>query len=408
MNFWSDPIQMTADWLMSVFTGWGMAESLASILIQLLGIVILLTIVLVIDIFLVWIERKVVARFQDRLGPNRVGPFGLIQPFADIIKLFIKENITPAGVDKVVYNLAPVLSVFSVLILWAIIPLAPVIIGVDLNVGLLYLVAAGAIGTLSIIMAGWSSNNKFALMGAFRQVAAMISYEIPMVVTLLVPTVLAGTMGLLGISDAQQGLWYVILSPLSALIFLISAVAELGRTPFDLSEGESEIVAGFSVEYSGMKFGWFYAGELLHAFTFGGFWGILFFGGYHFFGLENLGPLVAAAIVLFKALLGYWVIMWIKYTLMRIRIDHMMAFNWKFLVPLSLVVLMVTALLNTLLREASTWFMALSMFLSNVLIAWITIELLRGRSRAEREKVESPAQPAVEAPLQQGGEAVQR
>ena len=403
MNFWTDPIQVTADWLVGVFTGWGMTDVLASILTQLLGIVILITIMLVIDILLVWIERKVVARFQDRLGPNRVGPFGLIQPFADIIKLFIKENITPKGVDKVVYNLAPVLSVFSVLILWAIIPLAPEIIGVDLNVGMLYLVAAGAIGTLSIIMAGWSSNNKFALLGAFRQVAAMVSYEIPMVIALLVPTLLAGTMGMLGISQAQQGLWYVFLSPLGALIFLISAVAELGRAPFDLSEGESEVVAGFHIEYSGMKFGWFYAGELLHAFTFGGFWGILFFGGYHFFGLENLGPLVAAAIVLFKALLGYWVIMWIKYTLMRIRIDHMLAFNWKFLVPLSLVVLMVTALLNTLLRGTDPWVMGLSMFLANLVVAWITVEILRGRSRAERENVEGNA---MEASLQQGGEAV--
>lgn len=397
MNFWTDPIRVTADWLTGLFTGWGMAEGLAGILVQLLGIVILVTIMLVIDILLVWIERKVVARFQDRLGPNRLGPFGLIQPFADIIKLFIKENITPAGVDKVVYNLAPVLSVFSVLILWAIIPLAPVIYGVDLNVGLLYLVAAGAIGTLSIIMAGWSSNNKFALVGALRQVAAMVSYEIPMVIALLIPTLLAGTMGLLGISQAQQGMWYVFLSPLGALIFLISAVAELGRTPFDLSEGESEVVAGFHIEYSGMKFGWFYAGELLHAFTFGGFWGILFFGGYHFFGLENLGPLVAAAIVLFKALLGYWVIMWIKYTLLRIRIDHMLAFNWKFLVPLSLVVLMVTALLNTLLRGSAAWFYAISMFLANALIAWITVEILRGRSRSERKKLEGPTHSAMEA-----------
>jgi len=397
MNFWTNPIQFSADWLMGIFTSWGMTDSLAGILINLLGIVVLITIMLVIDILLVWIERKVVARFQDRLGPNRVGPFGLIQPFADIIKLFIKENITPMGVDKVVYNLAPVLSVFSVLVLWAIIPLAPVILGVDLNVGLLYLVAAGAIGTLAIIMAGWSSNNKFALLGAFRQVAAMISYEIPMVIALLIPTVLAGTMGMLGISEAQQGLWYVFLSPLGALIFLISAVAELGRAPFDISEGESEVVAGYHIEYSGMKFGWFYAGELLHAFTFGGFWGILYFGGYHFFGLENLGPLVAAAIVLFKALLGYWVIMWIKYTMMRIRIDHMLAFNWKFLVPLALVVLMVTALLNTLLRDASIWIYGIGMFLANVLIAWITIEILRGRSRAEREKMESPQQPAVEA-----------
>jgi NADH-quinone oxidoreductase subunit H len=246
-------------------------------------------------------------------------------------------------------------------------------------------------------MAGWSSNNKFALLGAFRQVAAMISYEIPMVVALLIPTVLAGTMGMLGISQAQQGMWYVFLSPLGALIFLISAVAELGRAPFDLSEGESEVVAGFHIEYSGMKFGWFYAGELLHAFTFGGFWGILFFGGYHFFGLENWGPLVAAAIVLFKALLGYWVIMWIKYTLMRIRIDHMLAFNWKFLVPLSLVVLMVTALLNTLLRGTSAWIFGLSLFLSNALIAWITVEILRSRSRTAREKVEGPAQPVAEA-----------
>jgi len=405
MNFWKDPIQMTADWLMGLFTGWGMAEGLASILTQLIGIVILVTIMLVIDILLVWIERKVVARFQDRLGPNRVGPFGLIQPFADIIKLFIKENITPTGVDKVVYNLAPVLSVFSVLILWAIIPLAPVIVGVDLNVGLLYLVAAGSIGTLSIIMAGWSSNNKFALLGAFRQVAAMVSYEIPMVVALLIPTVLAGTMGMLGISEAQQGMWYFFLSPLGALIFLISAVAELGRAPFDLSEGESEVVAGFHIEYSGMKFGWFYAGELLHAFTFGGFWGILFFGGYHLFGLENLGPLVAAAIVLFKALVGYWVIMWIKYTLLRIRIDHMLAFNWKFLVPLSLVVLIVTALLNTLLRGTSAWVTGISMFLANALITWITIEILRGRSRTQREMVEGPVQPIAEAPLQHSGEA---
>ena len=395
MNFWTNPIQMAANWLMGLFTGWGVAEGLANILINLIGIVILVTFMLVIDILLVWIERKVVARFQDRLGPNRVGPFGLIQPFADIIKLFIKENITPVGVDKVVYNLAPVLSVFSVLILWAIIPLAPVIIGVDLNVGLLYLVAAGAIGTLSIIMAGWSSNNKFALLGAFRQVAAMVSYEIPMVVVLLIPTILAGTMGMLGISEAQQGMWFVFLSPLGALIFLISAVAELGRAPFDLSEGESEVVAGFHIEYSGMKFGWFYAGELLHAFTFGGFWGILFFGGYHFLGLEDLGPLVAAAIVLFKALLGYWVIMWIKYTLLRIRIDHMLAFNWKFLVPLSLVVLMVTALLNTLLRGTSTWIAALSLFLSNVLIAWITVEILRGRSRTERERIEGPGHPVL-------------
>ena len=146
-----------------------------------------------------------------------------------------------------------------------------------------------------------------------------------------------------------------------------------------------------------MKFGWFYAGELLHAFTFGGFWGILFFGGYHFFGLENWGPLVAAAIVLFKALLGYWVIMWIKYTMMRIRIDHMMAFNWKLLVPLSFVLLMVTALLNTLLRGTVAWVFATSMFAANLVIGWITVEILRGMSRRVRKQVEKPAPVVAEA-----------
>jgi NADH-quinone oxidoreductase subunit H len=166
--------------------GWGMPEIAAQILIGFLGILLLITILMVLDIFLVWIERKVVSRFQDRIGPNRVGPFGLIQPFADIIKLLIKEDITPGGADKVVYNLAPMLSMMSVLVLWAVVPIAPKMLGVDLNIGVLYIIAAGAIGTLSIIMAGWSSNNKFAMIGAFRQVAVMISFEVPMLTMLLI------------------------------------------------------------------------------------------------------------------------------------------------------------------------------------------------------------------------------
>ncbi len=185
---------------------------------------------MLLDIFLVWVERKVVSRFQDRIGPNRVGPFGLIQPFADIIKLIIKEDITPGGADKVVYNIAPMLSMMSVLILWAVVPLAPRIIGVDLNIGALYIIAAGAIGTLSIIMAGWSSNNKFALIGAFRQVAVMVSFEIPMLATLLIPTIFAGSMGLNAIIE-KQNIWFVFLAPLGALIFLIAAIAELAVLP---------------------------------------------------------------------------------------------------------------------------------------------------------------------------------
>jgi NADH-quinone oxidoreductase subunit H len=295
----------------------------------------------------------------------------------------------------VVYNLAPILAMLAVLLLWAIVPLAPVIFGVDLNVGALYIIAAGALGTLSIIMGGWSSNNKYALIGAFRQVAVLVSFEVPMIAMLLVPTILAGTMGLKGIVEAQNGVWFVLLSPLAALIFLITAIAELGRTPFDMNEAESEIVAGYHIEYTGMKFGLFYAGELLHAFTFGGFWAILFFGGYRFFGLENLGPLVAALILLAKAMFGYWVIMWIKYTLLRVRIDHMLAFNWKFLTPLSFVLLMVVALLHVLLRGSSPVIYVLGMFLSNAVLGLIVLEFLRRFSRRERLRAEVPAAPAA-------------
>ena len=396
MSFWNDPLKVAADWLMGIFAGWGMPELVAQILIGFLGILILISVLMVLDIFLVWIERKVVSRFQDRIGPNRVGPFGLIQPFADIIKLLIKEDITPGGADRVVYNIAPMLSMMSVLILWAVVPLAPTMLGVDLNIGALYIIAAGAIGTLSIIMAGWSSNNKFALIGAFRQVAVMVSFEVPMLTMLLIPTIFAGSMGFGAITAAQKNIWFVFLAPLAAVIFLIAAIAELGRAPFDMAEGELELVSGYNIEYSGMKFGMFYAGELLHAFTFGGFWSILFFGGYGFFGLEQVSPFLAIAVVIFKAMLGYWVIMWIKYTLMRIRIDHMLGFNWKFLTPLAFALLMVTAFMNALLAHTASWLYISGMFLSNVLLAWAALEIARSHSRREREKFEAP-KPVVEA-----------
>jgi NADH-quinone oxidoreductase subunit H len=200
MIFLNDPINFIAGWLRDVLTGWGLSDGLTTVILYFIGITVLIVFAMVLDILLVWVERKVVARFQDRLGPNRIGPFGIIQPFADIIKLIIKEDITPAGADKLLYNLGPVLAIASVIILWAILPLSSRIFGVDLNVALLYLVAAGALGTLSIIIGGWASNNKYALLGAFRMVANMISYEIPMVVALLIPTILADTMSVQGIT----------------------------------------------------------------------------------------------------------------------------------------------------------------------------------------------------------------
>jgi NADH-quinone oxidoreductase subunit H len=400
MEFLTDPIKVIYDWLMSLFLGWGWADWASLLVINLLAIVAFISAVMVLDILLVWVERKVVARFQDRLGPNRVGPFGIFQPFPDIIKLILKEDITPEGADRVVFNLAPILSLASVIFLWAVVPLASRIYGVDLNVALLYLVAAGAIGTLSIIMAGWASNNKYALLGAYRMVANMISYEIPMIVALLIPTVIVGSMSLKAITEAQftnGGVWFVLISPLGALIFLIAAIAELGRSPFDLNEGESEIVSGYHIEYSGMKFGLFYAGELLHAFTFGGFLAALFFGGWHGPWAEEY-PLLGAFYFVAKAMVGYWLIMWVKYTVPRIRIDHMLAFNWKFLTPLAFVLLMVTAVTHRVLVDVrsaldlSTGADGLGllvyvagMFLSNVVLAWVTVEVLRAQARRKRE-----------------------
>jgi NADH-quinone oxidoreductase subunit H len=393
MNLLNDPINFISGWMRGLLIGWGLPDGLATVIIYFIGITVLIVFAMTLDILLVWVERKVVARFQDRIGPNRIGPFGLIQPFADIIKLIIKEDITPAGADKLLFNLGPVLAIASVIILWAILPLSAKIFGVDLNVAVLYLVAAGALGTLSIIVGGWASNNKYALLGAFRMVANMISYEIPMVVVLLIPTILANTMSVQGITQAQSGMWFAILSPLALIIFLISAIAELGRSPFDLNEAESEIVAGFHIEYTGMKFGRFYAGELLHAFTFGGFIAVLFFGGYGgFFGLEKIGffswlnnPFVQAVVFLAKAMFGYWVIMWIKYSMPRIRIDHMLAFNWKFLTPLALVVLVNTAVLSKVLAGLPNWGYVLGMFFSNIVIGFITVEILRAYGRRQRK-----------------------
>jgi NADH-quinone oxidoreductase subunit H len=396
MNFLNDPINFIAGWLHGLLEGWGLPNGLTTVILYFIGITVLIVFAMVLDIFLVWVERKVVARFQDRLGPNRIGPFGLIQPFADIIKLIIKEDITPAGADKFLYNLGPVLAMASVIILWAILPLSEKIFGVDLNVALLYLVAAGALGTLSIIVSGWASNNKYALLGTFRMVANMISYEIPMVIVLLIPTILADSMSVQRITQAQSGMWFAILSPLALIIFLISAIAELGRSPFDLNEAESEIVAGFHIEYSGMKFGLFYAGELLHAFTFGGFMAVMFFGGYGgFFGLEKIGffswlnnPFIQVVVFLAKAMFGYWVIMWVKYSMPRIRIDHMLAFNWKFLTPLALVVLVNTAILNKILVVFPDWIYVLGLFFSNIVIGYITIEILRAYGRRQRKAEE--------------------
>jgi NADH-quinone oxidoreductase subunit H len=386
----TDPTNTIYTWLSELLASWGFSPLLITVTMSVIGVVVICTAVLVVDILLVWVERKVVARFQDRLGPNRVGPYGLIQPLADVLKLLIKEDITPTGAEKIVYNLAPILALAAVLIIWAVIPFAPAIVGADINVAVLYILAAGAIGTLSIIMAGWASNNKYALLGAFRTVAQMISYEVPMVITLLIPVIISSSMGINQIVQ-DQTIWNIFIVPLAAIIFLITSIAEIGRAPFDLIEAESEIVAGFHIEYTGMKFGMFYAGELLHALTIGAIFSVLFLGGWRGPGvsLPYIGSILGIFYLFLKAFLIYFVTMWVKYSLPRIRIDHMLGFSWKFLTPLSLVLLVVVALLDKILESANIvgfWY-ALIMFLVNVLIGLGALFLVRNFAQRERTRV---------------------
>ncbi len=328
-----------------VSQGWN--KDVATGVALLLGVVAVSSFGLLWIIFGIWLERKFAGRVQDRLGPNRTGPFGLFETFADLGKLLTKEDITPDGADKFIFNLAPLLSVVAVILIWAVVPFSKEWIGADVNVGVLYFTAVGSLGTLSILLAGWGSNNKYALLGAFRVIAALISYEVPMILSILVPVILAGTMSMQGIVEAQH-IWYVVVVPVTAILFFTSSLAEIGRSPFDLIEAESEIVAGFNIEYSGMKFGMFFAAEFLHAFTISVLTAILFFGGWRGIGarVDGAGGDVLGFVWLFLKSVGlYLVVMLIRNTVPRIRIDHMMSLNWKILVPLSLVNLIMVVVL---------------------------------------------------------------
>ena len=313
----------------------GADAGLAQFVSLLVGVLLVSGVPLLTVILLIWIERKVAARIQDRIGPNRVGPIGLMQTFADLLKLLGKEDITPTAADRWLYNAAPLVSFASVVLIWAVVPFTPFHYGVDLEIGALFFVAVASFGTLAIMVAGWASNNKYALLGAFRVVSLLVSYEVPLVFALLVPVLLAGSMSMLDIVNAQTGMWFVVLSPLAFVIFYVSSQAETGRAPFDLIEAESELVAGFNIEYSGMKFGMFFAAEFLHVFTNGILMALLFFGGW-MGPLYYESPLIAFAWLGAKGGIIYLTTLWLRNTVPRLRIDQIMAFNWKFLVPLSI------------------------------------------------------------------------
>jgi NADH-quinone oxidoreductase subunit H len=386
----------------------GIDPGLAQFIGILLGVVAVTLSPLLIVIVLIWVERKFAARVQDRIGPNRVGPFGLLQTVADALKLITKEDITPAGADRLIYNLAPIVSVLSVILMWAVIPFSPYHVGVDLSIGVLYIVAVGSIGTLAIMMAGWSSNNKYALLGAFRVVAQLVSYEVPMVLALLVPVLLAGTMSFQGIVEAQRGMWFIVISPIAAILFFISTQAETGRAPFDLIEAESELVAGYNIEYSGMKFGLFFAGEFLHVLTNGILMAMLFFGGWVGPFVDD-APLLSIVYVFAKASVFYAISLLLRAALPRVRIDQMMAFNWKFLVPVAVVNLIVTAGLYMIVKEIgllpapgfendflSNLPGALIMFVGNLLLVGVIMTMVRGVGRRERAQ-ETPTRAIVPA-----------
>lgn len=393
MEFLKDPIKVISDWLTNLLSGWGLQQSGINVVLAILGVFAVAMFVLVVDIFLVWMERKTVARLQDRIGPNRLGPFGLIQPFADVIKLLIKEDLTPRAADKFLYNLPPIIALATVLLIWAVIPFAPNIFGTQLNVGVLFIVAVGAVSTLGIMIAGWASANKYALLGAFRTVAQMISFEVPMVLVLLIPVILSRSMGINDIV-AGQTVWYVVFAPLAAIIFFLSAQAELGRAPFDLPEAESEIVAGFHIEYSGMKFGMFYAGELLHALTYGALVSSLFLGGWRGPWADTY-PLLGVVYLFAKAFLIYFVIMWVKYSMPRVRIDQMLNLNWKILTPLALVLVILTALLSKMLEGVNTWAQAGIFFAANMVVLYVFILIMRKYGHVERRVVAQPRPIAV-------------
>jgi NADH-quinone oxidoreductase subunit H len=335
---------------------------------------------LLLVVFLIWFERKAVARMQDRIGPNRVGPYGLLQTVADMLKLMVKEDVVPPRGDRILFHLAPILAVMGVVGLWAVIPIASTAYGVDLNVGVLYLVAAGTLGTLGILMAGWSSDNKFALLGAFRTVAQLVSYEVPMVLALLVPVMLAGTMSLNGIVSAQGAMWFAVSAPLAAAAFLLASLAEVARAPFELLEAESEIVAGFHVEYSGIRFGMFFAAEFLHAFTIGAMVAVLFLGGWQGPGSAQY-PTLGAIYFAGKTFLCYFLLVWARATLPRIRIDQMLNFSWMVLTPMMLALLCVVVLVNRALADYAVWLRTAALLAANVLVGFSTLALLGRRLR---------------------------
>ena len=289
----------------------------------------LLAILSVVVLSLTWVERKALARIQQRIGPMRVGPYGLLQPIADGLKLVIKEDIMPAWVDKPVYWIAPLAVFVPSFAVWVAIPFSSDLVLRDMDLGLLYILAMSVLSIIGLIMAGWGSANKYGIIGGLRSAAQLISYEIPLIVIAITIGMLAGTLNLTSIATGQGNIWYVLLQPLALVIFLLAGLAEVGRSPFDIFQAESELVGGPFIEYSGAHWSIFFLGEYINTFLVAALITIFFLGGWS-------GPLLPELVWFFIKCYGVIIVMfWIRGTLPRLRIDQLMAFGWQALVPLS-------------------------------------------------------------------------
>lgn len=320
----------------------------------LVGVVLLLLYALI-ALALIYGERKVCAFFQCRLGPNRVGPYGIFQSVADMIKILIKELIEIKHIDRFLFNLAPFLVIISSMLAFGCMPFGRGLVAVDFNIGVFFIMAVSSIGVLGILLAGWSSNNKFTLIGAMRSGAQMISYELSIGLSMLTVVVFAGTMQTSGIIEAQNRGWFIFTGHIPMLvafiIYLIAGTAETNRGPFDLPEAESELTAGYHTEYSGIHFGFYYLAEYLNLFIVSGIASMLFLGGwmpFHIGGWEAFNQImdyIPSVIWFFgKTAVVMFIIMWFKWTFPRLRIDQLLHLEWKYLVPIGLINLIVMTL----------------------------------------------------------------
>ena len=312
---------------------------------------IVLNVVIGLVTYVTLLERKFAARMQSRIGPYYVGwPHGWLQPIADALKLMMKEDIVPTAADRWVYNLAPIVFLIPCVLIFATIPFAPGLGVADLNIGVLFFLAVSSLEIVGLFMGGWGSNNKYALLSAMRAVNQIISYDLPFIFAALVPVVLAGSLQMSAIVEAQAGLWFVLypgLGQLAFVAFLIATLAAENRVPFDILEAESELVAGFRVEYSGMKFALIQLGEYAHMIGTSFLGALLFLGGWLGPGSEQW-PLLGAVWFLLKAMLVFLVVTWVRWSFVRIRVDQILAISWKLLLPATLLLLMATALVVAL------------------------------------------------------------